>query len=35
MQLEKMSDALVRSVLAFMNSIDKIEKYIKDQNEEQ
>lgn len=35
MQLEKMSDAQVRAVLAFINSLDEIEKNIQVQNEEQ
>lgn len=35
MQLEKMSDAQVRAVLAFMNSLDEVEKNIQDQNEKQ
>lgn len=35
MQLEKMSDAQVRAVLAFMNSLDEVEKNIQGQNEKQ
>lgn len=35
MQLEKMSDAQLRAVLAFMNSLDEVEKNIQGQSEEQ